>query len=302
VIAALAAVALVLLAAGLYFARVETEASGSDNGFARDDWFVVGGAVWVALVLGLAALRTVRYAPAGIAAAAHWLGVKRFLGAQDGFGDAPAASVAIWDRLLAYGAAIGTARGALDDLPLEVEDPGVAWSREGGAWRQVRIEYPTRFGYGEPPIRVLGTGILKLGFFGAIAFVVLPVVVDFLWTVATDVLDGGDLGDGPLLGLLIGFTVVFGGVALALLARVVDAAIRVYRGVRDLNATETVTGRVVKRHDASEHSWFAVDPGEVEELAAYYWTDGATPARGAVVNVVLTPRLRHVISVERRDG
>jgi hypothetical protein len=208
--------------------------------------------------------------------------------------------VAIWNRLLAYGAGIGVARGALDGLALEVEDPDVAWSRYDGQWRQVRVEYPMRFGYGQRPWIVLGGGLVRLAFWGALGFVVLPVVVDFLWDVLSDALEGDDLG-GALAGLVIGFTAVFGLVGAYLVVRIADGLVRTYRGLADLRATDTVTGAVVKHHDTEHHSWFAVDPGRVDEVRAYFCesgSGGSRPARGATVRVVVTPHLHHVVSVE----
>ena len=57
--------------------------------------------------------------------------MKRFLQHDPQFGDTPPAGVAIWDRLLAYGAGLGVAHGAVAAIPLEEEDPEVAWSRVG---------------------------------------------------------------------------------------------------------------------------------------------------------------------------
>ena len=297
ILGALAAIALGLVALGLFVARVES--NPDDDGIAREDWFWIAAVVWFGLMVGLRALRAVRYSPAGEAAAARWLGVKRHLGRQEGFGDAPPAAVAIWNRLLAYGAGIGAARGALDGLPLEVEDPDVAWSRYDGHWRQVRVEYPTRFGYGQRPWIVLGGGVVRLGFWGAIGFVVLPVVVDFLWTVLSDAVDAEGLG-GPLAALVVSFALGFGFVGAYLLVRIGDGAVRTYRGLADLRATETVTGVVVKHHDTEHHAWFAVDPGGVDEVRAYFWEAGrgTRPARGATVRVVLTPHLHHLVTVE----
>ena len=54
-------------------------------------------------------MRGWRDTPAGSAAAARWLGVADYLRANDSFRDTPPAGVAIWDRLLAYGTALGVA-------------------------------------------------------------------------------------------------------------------------------------------------------------------------------------------------
>jgi hypothetical protein len=298
VLGVLASLALGFIALGLFVAGVESGAD--DDGISRDDWFWIAGVVWLALMAGLRALRSIRYSPAGEAAAARWLGVKRFLGRQDGFGDAPAASVAIWDRLLAYGAAIGVARGALDGIALEIEDPDIAWSRRDGHWRQVRVEYPTRFGYGERPLHVLGGGLVRLAFWGAIGFVVLPVVIDLLWDVLSEALDGDGLG-GALAGVVVTFAIAFGLVGAYLVVRIAEGAIRTFRGLADLRATETVTGEVVKHHDNENRAWFAIDPGGVDEVRAVFWaagSGGTRPPRGANVRVVQTPHLHHVVAVE----
>jgi len=298
VLGALAALSLVLLALGLFVARVES--NPDENGISRGDWFWIAGLAWLALMAGLAALRAIRYSPAGEEAAARWLGVKRYLGSQAGFGDAPPAAVAIWNRLLAYGAGIGVARGALDGIALEVEDPDIAWSRYSGQWRQVRVEYPTRFVYGERPWFVLVGGIVRLAFWGAIGFVIVPAVIDLLWRALSDAIDTDGLG-GALAVLVVMFTVVFGVFGAYVVVRIGDGLIRTYRGLADIRATETVTGEVVKHHETEQHAWFAVDPGGVEEVRAYYWESrsaGIRPARGTTVRVVLTPHLHHLNRVD----
>ena len=84
-----------------------------------------------------------------------------------------------------------------------------------------------------------------------------------------------------------------------LLVRLADGVIRTYRGLMDLKARETVEGQVVKRHRLEQTEWFAVDPGEVDEVKAVRpGDDGELPPRGASVRMVLTPHLRHVVSVD----
>src|SRR5262249_53648756 len=53
-----------------------------------------------------------RSTPAGREAASRWLGVKSFLRGHSAFADLPPASVAVWDRYLGYGAALGVTRVA----------------------------------------------------------------------------------------------------------------------------------------------------------------------------------------------
>ena len=87
-----------------------------------------------------------------------------------------------------------------------------------------------------------------------------------------------------------------------LVVRIGDGLIRTYRGLMDLRTTQEVTGRVVKHYRSETHRWFAVDPGRVEEVKAYYWeVDGPLPSCGSTVRVVLTPHLHHLVSVTSVD-
>ena len=293
----LTAAVLAAVAGGLFLARVEDKGKGSNDGFDRETWFVIAIFAWPLVMALLRKLRSIRYSRDGEAAAARWLGVKRFLQHDPQFGDTPAAGVAIWDRLLAYGAALGVAHGAVAAIPLDEEDPEVAWSRVGGNWHQVHVEYPTLFGYGERPQSVLLNGALRTVFWGVIAFVVLPVVADGVWSVGSDALD--TLSDAATLGIVALFVALFGGMAMYLLVRLADGLIRTYRGFFDLRARTTVEGDVVKHHTTDAARWFAVDPGEVDEVKACHpGDDGNLPARGATVRMVLTPHLHHVVSVD----
>jgi hypothetical protein len=293
----LAAAVLAAVAGGLYLANVESKSKTSDDGFDREAWFVVALFVWLLVMAALRRLRSIRYSANGDAAAARWLGVKRFLQHDESFGETPPSGVAIWDRLLAYGAGLGVARGAVAAIPLEVEDPDVAWSRVGGNWHQVSVEYPTRFGYGQRPRDVLLNGALRTLGFGVLAFVVLPTVLGILWDLLSDAFD--NLDDAAALGIMAVFGLFVGGFAVLLIVRLADGLIRTYRGVMDLKARETVEGQVVKRHRNEQGEWFAVDPGDVDEVNALRaGDDGELPPRGAMVRMVLTPHLRHVVSVD----
>ena len=107
----LIAAVLLALAGGLYLANVHQKGDKKNEGFDREAWFVVAIVAWPLVMAVLRRLRSIRYSAAGEATAARWLGVKRFLQHDESFGDTPPAGVAIWDRLLAYGAALGVARG-----------------------------------------------------------------------------------------------------------------------------------------------------------------------------------------------
>ena len=110
--------------------------------------------------------------------------------------------------------------------------------------------------------------MLRTLFFGGIAFVLLPVVIDALWSAGSDAFD--DLGNGVVLAIVLVFIAMFGAMGAFLVIRLADGIIRLVRGALDLRATTTVEGQVVKHHHTDEPSlsWFAVDPGDVDEVRA----------------------------------
>ena len=92
---------------------------------------------------------------AGREAAAHWLGVRDHYRGSGGYEDKPAASVAIWERHLAYATAMGLAPVVQRQLPFETEHDRHAWSRVTGHWRRVKVRYQSFVpSWGESPISV----------------------------------------------------------------------------------------------------------------------------------------------------
>jgi Predicted membrane protein (DUF2207) len=131
-------------------------------------WAVWGFATGVTLVAGAAMLLgwirsryPQRETPAGLEAASRWLGVRAELAANEVFPTHSPLEVALWDRLLAYGAALGVASGASGPLPLGVESDTRAWTSYGGAWREVRVSYPRYWppAWGRDPMLTLGVGL-----------------------------------------------------------------------------------------------------------------------------------------------
>jgi hypothetical protein len=94
--------------------------------------------------------------PAGLEAASRWLGVRAKLAGDEVFGSQSPVAVALWDRHLAYGAALGVAEGTVRRIPMGAESDRDAWSSYGGHWRPVRVKYGRAFspGWGENPLRV----------------------------------------------------------------------------------------------------------------------------------------------------
>jgi Predicted membrane protein (DUF2207) len=114
------------------------------NAAAGLDFGTIGAGlvIWVVLTSAIKLFGDLRETPAGVEAAARWLGVRDDLGRNEVFRTLPPASVAIWDRYLGYGAALGVATAALHALPMGAEDDHRAWSAYGGRWRVVKVKYP----------------------------------------------------------------------------------------------------------------------------------------------------------------
>jgi hypothetical protein len=102
-----------------------------------------------------------RDTPAGREVAARWLGVRDWLRGHDQFDELPPASVAIWDRYLGYGAAVGATRLASAVLDLEMGDKKLVWSSFGGTWHRVRVHYPAFWPhYGRPTSALVIRGLI----------------------------------------------------------------------------------------------------------------------------------------------
>jgi hypothetical protein len=132
-----------------------------------------------------------RDTPAGREVAARWLGVRDWLRGHEHFDDLPPASVAIWDRYLGYGAAVGATRLASAVLDLEMGDRRLVWSSFGGTWHRVRVRYPAFWPrYGRPTsghvVRGLifaAVGGLLLRFLGSDDRLALPALLILLFGV-----------------------------------------------------------------------------------------------------------------------
>jgi len=74
-------------------------------------WFVLAIVFFFILFGLLGRNRKDRVTAAGRTATAHWLGVAHWLDDNAVFATLPPAAVAIWDRLLAYGVAVGAGTG-----------------------------------------------------------------------------------------------------------------------------------------------------------------------------------------------
>ena len=256
--------------------------------------------------------------PAGRDAAAHWLGVRDFFRGNGRFDDKPAASVAIWERYLAYATAMGLAPVVQRQIPFETEHDRHAWSQASGHWRRIRIRYQAwRPSWGEHPGRVAFEGLIQAAVTGLLAaggFYVAGADTDL------ETLTAQQRQWIGLAGLVV---------AVLASAACLFAVIRLLLGVSDLFPRRTVEGEVVRRRDFQ--SWhrlpkivqwiafsgrdeagisrdqqrrrkyhLAVDPGNVDTITAYTVKETIyrQVPQGARVRMRVSPRLGYVSAVD----
>lgn len=265
----------------------------------------VGAAVALSMLTAGALLGAVevlngqRDTPAGREAASRWLGLRTLLAEDPLFAEHPPAGVAIWDRLLAYGATMGVAHGAVRALPLGAERDDEAWSSVGGHWRVVRVRYP-RFvppGYGRHPGRAILIGLFQLG----LAALVLPAATAAAGALGDLLADFSEEDTMPAsveAGISIALGVV---VAVAALLAVRGASMTLC-GVADLiSGRRKVEGRAVRvrRRGDDEHvRWYvAVDDGSTGRIRAWRTSPGGA-TQGSTVRAEVTRWLAHVRNLE----
>ena len=225
-----------------------------------------------------------RDTPAGRECAARWLGLREQLADNPLFPEQPPAAVAIWDRHLAYGAAMGVAHGAVQALPLGAESDTVAWSPVGGRWRVVRVRYP-RFvppGYGWHPVWVVLGGLVQLAAAGSLMALVAKVLRE----------QSEYDPQGAALAVGVGIMAVPAGVIL------IRGAWMVYLGIADLvQGRRTVEGRVVRYrvrgNDKSQRWYVAVDDGTTDRIRAWRFRRSVTAPQGSTVRADVFRRLGH---------
>jgi hypothetical protein len=251
------------------------------------DHEVAGGVMVAALaILGwVRARHPQRETPEGIAAASRWLGVRAELEENEVFETHSPLTVALWDRLLAYGAALGVATGAIGPLPMGVESDTRAWSAYGGRWRTVRVTYPRLWplAWGLNPLVaiVVGVGAVLVG--AAALYGLGPLVVDAVSGFAGALIAGAIL-IVPCLAVLLG-------VALVVIA------------VGDLRSTADKTGQILRlRAFGSEKErryYVAVDDGVSDRVRALKVSPTLYTGleQGQLVTVTSTKNLAFVRSI-----
>jgi hypothetical protein len=209
-----------------------------------------------------------RETEAGMEAASRWLGVRAELAENPVFATHSPLEVELWDRLLAYGAALGVASGASRPLPMGVESDTEAWTVHGGRWRRVRVSYPRYWppGWGADPIVALLVGLALVVGFGLL-----------LYTTGLDLLDAGVFGAVPFAIACIGVVV---GVAIVIMA------------ASDWRTAVEVTGPILRLRafgDDKERHYVAVDDGESDAIRA--WKVSSSHYQGLHQGDLITARL-----------
>jgi hypothetical protein len=260
-----------------------------------DFWLGVFPVVIVAAVIGaLHATRRQRETPAGVSAAAHWLGVRRNLEQSASIEDVPPSGVVVWERRLAYATAMGLARETLHAMPMGADDERRAWSSHGGVWRPVRIRYPRWWppGWGWPPWAAVIVGAVT----ALLGVGALRVAAGIGWVEAD-----------PLFPAIVIVLRAFVIVALALaLAFGLWGLATLFRGLLDLGPSRPLTGQVLrvrKRGDEDPRHYVAIDDGTSDVVRALRVTSGALNHAGlreyGEATADVTRHLRHVRSIRR---
>jgi hypothetical protein len=261
-----------------------------------------GWAVWefeaavIVVVAGVALLGWIRArhpqreTPAGMEAASRWLGVKAEIEENAEFGSHSPLTIEIWDRLLAYGAALGVASGASRPLPMGVESDTRAWSAFGGRWRPVRISYPRVWpiAWGAEPLAALAVGAGAV-IAGSVALYALGPV--FL-----------DVSGGAVVTLITLAILAVPGIAVVL------GAAGVVMALRDFGPTVEVVGPILRLRelgdDKKRRYYAAVDDGESDSIRAFRVSamQNVGLEQGELVNARVTARLGCVRSIARTES
>ena len=293
-----AALAPAMLAAGALIAVPPQENTSSEEDNPVGAFVGLTAMAWFPLMALPRKLRAERDTSAGQEVAARWFGLREHLEGSGGFEDAPPASVVIWDRHLAYGAALGVAPGAVRALPLGSESDRVAWSHYTGHWRMVRVAYPKRFppGWGRHP--ALATAIGLAGVLGGlvVARIFFPLMGDTL----SEAFDPPDGGFDPLDLLAVGLVGIPTVVTTVVLVR---SALMLAAAVPDLFVVREMDGVVLRIRRHEKASYLALDDGTRPEIRAWRVEpavlDGAGLDQGSLARATVRPRLGHVLRLGR---
>jgi hypothetical protein len=132
-----------------------------------DPTFGVAFFTFIALSGIAGSIRGERDTPAGREVAARWLGLRAYLRGDESFANLPPSAVAVWDRYLSYGDAVGATRVCSAVIDLGMGNRKRVWSSFGGTWHRVRVRYPKvwgRYGAKATPLIFWAVVNLALGY------------------------------------------------------------------------------------------------------------------------------------------
>lgn len=280
------------------------------TGSVKDDFMLpaFGGLIAFTVLAGYARRDLgERDTPAGREAAGRWLGVRSWLQAHESFADLPPSAVAVWDRYLPYGAAVGTTRVASAVIDLGMGNRSLVWSSFGGTWHRVKVKYPTRARYGLSVGQLVGKILLRLAIGTVFVKIFGDVVINVLRNDISQ-LDPFERWINLLEPVLLGIGVAVFGQGVYYLVRLVI----------DLVAPATVTGQVLwlqafRMSAGSEDTpsvpvlhYLAIDDGTAEQTKSWV-LPSAMESRcdcGDTVTITAYPWSRRIkdITVVDRDA
>jgi hypothetical protein len=223
--------------------------------------------------------------------AARWLGLKQWLRGDDGFAELPPAAVAVWDRYLAYGAAVGTTRVASAVLDLGMGDRKLVWSSFGGEWHRVRVRYPKFW----PRYGKRGWILTREAF---LALLIGGVLVKFFGKPREILAEPLELKDDTLRWFTLGerLAVAVGVVLIAL------GAYKMIRNLIDLTVPRVLTGQVLWVQAWGEGvAYLAVDDGSRDRTNAWAKPNPLGGRPGDTVQIKVRPWSRRVVELSVTD-
>jgi hypothetical protein len=248
----------------------------------------VAGAL--AVIGALRAGRRQRDTAEGLRVASGWAAVRSKLRENPQFGTLPPTAVTVWERYLAYAAALGLADAAVGAIPMGADPDTRAWSAHGGTWHEVRVRYGRLLpAWGRMPAIALLMGLVA----GLVGMGIIYLVVRYgTWTVE-------ELPATVLSGLRV-IEVAGAGVAGLLLAGGLYVMIA---AAFDLFTKAEVTGQVLRlrRFGSSDRRTYhvAVDDGTSTRVRAWIVspTVYGSLSEGDMVRAIVSPNLGYVHSI-----
>jgi hypothetical protein len=258
------AVALLVLARSVAEGGDRADAYGSALGAAL--WSLpVLAAAWTAT----AGLRALRLSAAGRSRARYWLGVRDWLNAHPTFDELPPSAAMVWDRYLAYGAALGGTAATSRVIDLGLGGHRRPWSSYGGRWRRVRVQ------------RLSLWAQQRVSPFAVYSAVVVLLLAPLCFGYVASLLRG----PGRLVG--IGLAAVGPLVAVYLLIRQIADRGQPMRFTGQVLWVRAMLGADEDKRTASTFRTFAIDDGTSDEIRPWLAMDvvGADVLAGDVVSV-----------------